>query len=131
MINDVFQIFDSIGEFRGGRLGAITLLKMGLYSIFNEFFHWILVWYWAWFRAQFWLDISLKLGRMAYRELEFLDQIDPMKGGTGGFANSKISWFSIHLFGNTVKLTYIQSSSSFIEFAMSWKPFLYRMKISL
>jgi len=39
----VFQIFDSIGAFGGGGLGAITLLKMGVYSIFNEFLHLILV----------------------------------------------------------------------------------------
>ena len=32
---------DSIGAFGEG-LGAITLLRMGFYSIFNKFFHWIL-----------------------------------------------------------------------------------------
>jgi len=58
-------------------------------------------------------SISLKLG------WQVLDQIDPIRG-----ALEIIFWFSIHLFGNTVKLTHIQTSSSFIEFATSWKPFL-------
>jgi len=40
MKNDVSQIFDSIDALeRGEGIGAITLMKMGLYSIFNKFFH--------------------------------------------------------------------------------------------